>query len=76
MTLRARVEASMLLITVDDDGLGLQSRAARPGNGMALENLRARLASRFGDQASMELTPQPDGTRATLRLPLTTGGTA
>ena len=38
---------------------------------MALDNIRTRLQTRYGDAAMLQLTPLPVGTRATLRLPFT-----
>ena len=49
---------------------GPQAPRRRPGTGMALDNLRARLEARYGAQASMELADAQPGTRVTLRLPL------
>jgi LytS/YehU family sensor histidine kinase len=63
------------VIEVADDGLGATAAAARragtQGNGVALANLRERLASRYGNDASITLELRPDaGARATLQLPL------
>ncbi len=67
----ARAEAGMLVIEITDDGRGLQAPAARRrGAGVALANLRERLASQYGQQASLALDDNHPGTRATLRLPL------
>jgi sensor histidine kinase YesM len=73
--LRATVEAEQLRLVVEDDGLGQQAtarRATAPGRtgGLALSNIRQRLASRHGDAASLTLDPLTPGTRATLLLPL------
>ncbi|MCV2368795.1 sensor histidine kinase [Roseateles oligotrophus] len=69
---RAWVEQSRLRLVVEDNGLGLDARR-RPGRkggaGMALENIRARLASRYPDNASLNLTPQEIGTTVSLDLP-------
>jgi signal transduction histidine kinase len=76
ITVSARAEGNTLVLSVADNGLGLPTgeaahRPARPGNGMALANIRARLASRYGDLAAFALEPQqPQGVRATIRLPL------
>jgi len=68
----ARAEDRTLVLEVADDGLGLAPgpRRRRRGNGMALENLRERLAAQYGGDASLTLTDTAPGTCATLRLPL------
>jgi len=54
---------------VSDDGAGL-SNANRGGNGLALANLKQRLASLYGDEASFQLLEQaPQGTVARLEIP-------
>jgi two-component sensor histidine kinase len=73
--LRATVEGEQLRLVVEDDGLGPDAPARRtsaPGRtgGLALANIRQRLASRHGDAASLTLEPLNPGTRATLLLPL------
>jgi signal transduction histidine kinase len=78
---RAEVDGRPVLrLMVDDDGIGLAAAAARPrrrvgtgsdGNGIALDNLRARLASSVGAPARLTLAAREDapGTRACLELP-------
>jgi hypothetical protein len=66
----ARQVGTHLLIEVHDDGLGPASTEPRAGHGLALANLRARLRSRYGAAASLDILPAHPGTRATLRLPL------
>ena len=68
----AAVRAGRLHVRVVDDGMGLDtpSRRLRPGAGMALANLRARLQSRFGLEASLVLrSGAHGGTEAVLDLP-------
>jgi hypothetical protein len=68
----AIVAAGRLEVRVTDDGLGLDmpSRRLRPGAGMALANLRSRLHTRFGPDASLALRPgAAGGTEAVLALP-------
>jgi signal transduction histidine kinase len=63
--------AARLQVNVEDDGAGLQEPCKAAGNGVALANLRERLRTRFGDQATFTLAPRPGGgTRASLVLPL------
>jgi sensor histidine kinase YesM len=59
-----------LLLAVRDDGVGLDHTPRRKGNGVALVNLRERLATRYGSGASLQLTALQPGTLAELRLPL------
>lgn len=76
---RAAVRAGRLEVRVRDDGLGLDvpSRRLRPGAGMALANLRARLQTRFGRDASLALRAAPGGgAEAVLDLPYRPGGGA
>jgi hypothetical protein len=64
-----------LAIRVSDDGIGIDtpSRRLRPGAGMALANLRSRLQTRFGADASLTLRPGiAGGTEAVLDLPMQT----
>jgi signal transduction histidine kinase len=78
---RAEVDGRPVLrLAVDDDGIGLAAAAARPRrrlgaggdtNGIALDNLRARLAASFGAGGRLTLAAHADapGTRACLELP-------
>jgi signal transduction histidine kinase len=73
ITVSARAESGALVLCVDDNGLGLAAAETkrRPGNGVALDNIRSRLASRYGESAQFTVEPrQPQGVRATIRLPL------
>jgi hypothetical protein len=70
----AVVAAGRLVVRVTDDGLGLEpggpSRRLRPGAGMALANLRSRLQTRFGHEASLTLRAGAGGgAEAVLELP-------
>ncbi|WP_426342086.1 sensor histidine kinase [Pseudoduganella sp. S-14] len=71
MRLFADVKDGLLNIRIDDDGLGLHHarRPVRLGNGLALANIRARLHTRYGAQASLELAALEEGTRSSLTLP-------
>ena len=71
----ARTEKGRLIVTVEDDGLGLQPApaAARPGPhaGTACHNIRERLQQLHGSDAGLEIDNlQPHGVRARLVLPL------
>ncbi|MFP5390697.1 MAG: sensor histidine kinase [Gammaproteobacteria bacterium] len=76
IVITADLQGDRLAISVLDDGMGLDAPArARPGAGMALANLRARLAARYGDAASLRLQARAVGTEATLELPWRAGAT-
>jgi LytS/YehU family sensor histidine kinase len=68
---RLRVEASTaghrIVLSVWDDGPGFTADAMGPGHG--LDNLRGRLAARFGADASLEVGRRDGGMRVTLTLP-------
>jgi signal transduction histidine kinase len=69
ITLTARTENGLLVLTVADDGPGKTGREA--GNGIGLANVRSRLAARYGNEASLTSGPRPGGGHATtLALPL------
>ncbi|MES2899276.1 MAG: histidine kinase [Pseudomonadota bacterium] len=69
--LRARCEGAQLVIEVGDTGAGLTSAPPRPGGGVGLSNLRARLRSLYHGAAQVQLIEnQPCGITVRLRLPL------
>jgi hypothetical protein len=72
--IRARIVDGRLDICVEDDGLGLDGprRLGRPGNGMALANIRERLHARYGANAMLTLAPQTAGVRVALSIPFET----
>jgi sensor histidine kinase YesM len=66
--IRARIENATLRIQVSDNGVGLSGDADAGGAG--LTNVRARLASLFGEAGRLKLANNAgDGTTATLELP-------
>jgi two-component system, LytTR family, sensor kinase len=75
--IRVSVGAKQNVLSIDvcDDGPG-PARRTDPGvdgtgPGIGLENSRARLRELYGDAASLELSPGPEGgTRVRIRLPL------
>lgn len=71
IVMHAVVRAGHLEARVVDDGVGLAptGTAPRPGAGMALANLRARLQAQFGADASLLLHARDTGTEAVLVLP-------
>lgn len=72
VTVTARRLDDRVHIEVVDDGRGLGGPRRRGGNGVALDNIRARLLARYGPSASLELLPREGGgTRALIQFPLT-----
>ncbi len=66
----AESREAKLLITVADDGIGLQTGTS--GTGLGLRNVRERLKLTFGDDAQCALTLNtPSGMKATITMPLT-----
>jgi sensor histidine kinase YesM len=69
----AQRQGESLVLTIEDDGVGLasshssmpslleQGAAARPGNGIGLANLRARLEALYGARQSLVLAARPGG---------------
>ena len=65
----ARQADGMLDLSVTDDGKAVGK--GQPGTGIGLDNVRQRLASRFGDRFSFASGPlQPNGYRVDLSMPL------
>ena len=78
VVLRARAEGDRVVVTVEDDGAGLQGAVAAEAvagspagsRGTGLANVRARLALVYDEEAELQLVAAaPRGTCATLRLP-------
>jgi hypothetical protein len=71
--IHASVRAGRLEIAVTDDGLGLDApkRQRRGGNGMALDNIRARLRTRYAGNAALSVTARAVGTCVSIHLPYT-----
>ena len=66
---RAHVRDGRLDLEVRDDGRGLHD-PVRPGAGVAVANIRERLAARYGSHASLSLVSADPGTCARLSLPV------
>ena len=77
VTVTARRLQGQLCIEVEDDGQGLDaprrpSTTRSTGHGMALANIRERLAARWGSAATLDLQPRTGGgTCARFCLPFT-----
>lgn len=70
VTIGARRDGAMLVLTVQDDGAGFRvTRPDGPG-AIGLANLRARLASLYGDRARLIIEDANPGTRASIELPM------
>ena len=68
--IRARGRASMLQLTVRDDGPGLRANWQVQGEGIGLSNTRARLTQLYGPLATLDLSNHPQGgTVVTLLIP-------
>ena len=66
VTIDAKVDGDDLVVTVQDNGPGLEST----GEGVGLRNTKARLDQLYGDPASLTLiSPAAGGVLATLRVP-------
>ncbi|MBJ7310451.1 sensor histidine kinase [Rugamonas sp. CCM 8940] len=71
--LSARLADGKLCLQVSDTGAGLGAPSSKPGGGVGLSNIRARLASLYGDGAQVQLLEnQPCGLTVRLLLPLNT----
>ena len=68
LAISARREGNDLILMVEDDGVGLPPSGLIEGVGLA--NTRERLATLYGERASLQLLPgAPKGTVAVFRLP-------
>jgi len=71
--IQAERRGELLVLSVRDNGVGLDAPKKRKGNGVATQNIRERLASRYGERAQLLLqSAPPRGTLATLQIPLPT----
>ncbi|MDQ0090243.1 sensor histidine kinase YesM [Paenibacillus anaericanus] len=71
---RVRAEGSELILEVEDNGIGMEAAALKPGrrsgHGIGLSNLRERLQLLFKEEGSMEFISGGEGTLIRFRLPL------
>jgi hypothetical protein len=73
VTVAARLDDGRLVVTVDDDGLGLAGARPSRGCGTACINIRERLLQSHGPRAELHIeSAAPRGVRARLVVPLPT----
>jgi two-component system LytT family sensor kinase len=81
ITLRSRIdEDGMLVVEVEDDGVGMSierndvsgaEALVRQGAGIGMKNVRERMEVQYGSTASVEINSRPGrGTKVTLRMPV------
>jgi two-component system LytT family sensor kinase len=80
VTLRSRIVDGMLMLEVEDDGVGIEpggpttsavSGVVREGSGIGMKNVKERLQVLYGDAAQVELVSRPGrGTRVRLTMPI------
>jgi two-component system LytT family sensor kinase len=79
VTLRSRIVEGMLILEVEDDGVGMEpggpvmssvSGVVREGSGIGMKNVKERMQVLYGDAAQVELVSRPGrGTRVRLMMP-------
>jgi two-component system, LytTR family, sensor kinase len=78
VTLRSRIDDGLLVIEVEDDGVGMHAERpelSRAGTGIGMRNVRDRMQVQYGSRASMEINSRPGrGTKVTLRMPVLEAG--
>ena len=80
VTLRSRIVDRMLILEVEDDGVGMEpggpvtstvSGVVREGSGIGMKNVKERMQVLYGDAAHVELVSRPGrGTRVRLMMPI------
>jgi two-component system LytT family sensor kinase len=80
VTLRSRIVDGMLMLEVEDDGVGIEpggpvtsavSGVVREGSGIGMRNVMERMQVLYGDEAQVELVSRPGrGTRVRLLMPI------
>jgi two-component system, LytTR family, sensor kinase len=69
--LRSRIQDSLLVVEVEDDGVGITESASSSGTGIGMANVRERLNVLYNDLARVEVESSPHaGTTIRLVLPV------
>ena len=72
IAIEARIAADRLVLSVEDDGIGIGERQAE---GIGLGNTRERLRTMYGDAAALRIEPAPSGgTRVVIEIPVRRDG--
>jgi two-component system, LytTR family, sensor kinase len=72
LTVEASRDGEALVITVTDDGVGIDPGSIQAGHG--IENTRERLRALYGEKATLEVMKRPEGgTIAILKMPYRRG---
>ena len=74
ITLAAREEHGRLVLTVADNGPGVPADASNAGCGIGLQNVRDRLAARFGSDATVVSGSTGGGYATIIRIPMVRHG--
>ena len=69
VTVVGRVSDGRVEIAVTNPVSPKHNAEGRPGNRLALENIRQRLELAYGDKGSLEVTAEPEQYRVTIRFP-------
>jgi len=72
ITLRSRMHEQMLIIEVEDDGVGMvEGGSGRAGSGIGMANVKERLTVLYGDAAAIEVdSRRGEGTLVRIKLPV------
>ncbi len=66
----ARREGDLMIVTVEDNGLGFSDNADSKGTGLGLSNLRERIAVLYEGRATLDIADLNPGTRIRISVPL------
>ncbi len=69
VTVSGCVEAGQVRITVTNPVAATRVADERPGNRLALENIRQRLRLAYGERGAIDVVREPDEYRVTIRFP-------
>jgi LytS/YehU family sensor histidine kinase len=70
LSVQAIVDEGTLVVTIEDDGVGIGNAPASHGSGLGLKSVRSRLRHLYGDQQQFDLRPRsPSGTTVMITLP-------